>query len=365
MRSIIRYKTIKNTKNSTAAQNAAAQISHDFRLGRSEYANEEKYEDNKVLLLNPELLTTKTGEPFIPFIKTVNTDKPKINFGELFNKAIHEKCNDGYRVKSNAIQALEIMMTISGKVSERFNLDGWIKDSVDWCAEKFGRGNMLFSVLHMDESTPHIHSQIIPIYDGVLNATKHVGTSQNNKKLDSEYFDAVKKYGFEKNKYPSHKRHVPIVRYREKFLAELEKPIPEPQMYETAWEYHDRCKEWLKAKEMEMFGSIGKKEREVIDEMGELRERREALYGVEVDLLKEKQKTEMDIDKIKNMNALLYMMKNGEFTDEEMGKIHYMIREGKQRIEAIEKNKSDISEKNEPVSEPPIAETVIYDDWAR
>lgn len=42
-------------------------------------------------------------------------------------------------------------------------LDDWCQKSVYWLRSSFGEDNVVSSVLHMDEKTPHIHATVVPI----------------------------------------------------------------------------------------------------------------------------------------------------------------------------------------------------------
>lgn len=50
---------------------------------------------------------------------------------------------------------------------------GYFQTAVDWFGEKYGRSNLQYAVVHMDETTPHMHLGIVPITaDGSLSSKK-------------------------------------------------------------------------------------------------------------------------------------------------------------------------------------------------
>ena len=44
-------------------------------------------------------------------------------------------------------------------------LDEWCQDNIDWLRKTYGSDNVVSVVLHMDESTPHLHATVIPIVE--------------------------------------------------------------------------------------------------------------------------------------------------------------------------------------------------------
>ena len=276
MYSIVRFQRIKKNANGKSTD-AKAQISHDFRIGNTDYADPEKYEDNRVLYLNTQLFSLPNDEEYKPFTSECRDEKPKIHFNQIFESEIANRCKPDFKVKSNAIIALELMMTTSSARTKDFDEEGWIRDSMRWCEDTFGRENIVFAVVHKDETTPHMHVQIIPIYDGVLNASKFIGTSKQNKALDRSYFEAIKKYGFKKREHPLRQRNIPISVFRKRLSEEISKAAPEPKPNETAIEYFRRIKEWLENRKAEMFFDVNK-------ERGELREEWTRALAREVDL---------------------------------------------------------------------------------
>ena len=42
-------------------------------------------------------------------------------------------------------------------------IENWAKDVYDWCAKRYGQGNIIGFQVHLDESSPHIHALIVPV----------------------------------------------------------------------------------------------------------------------------------------------------------------------------------------------------------
>ena len=358
MFSIVRFLQIKKSANGKATD-AKAQICHDFRIGINDFADPEKYEENRVLHLNPQLFSLSDDKEYKPFTSECRDKKPRINFSQIFENEIGNRCKPDYKVKSNAIIALELMMTTSSQRIENFDENGWIKDSMKWCEDTFGRANIVFSVIHKDESTPHMHVQIIPIYDGVLNASKFIGTSKQNRALDRSYYEAVKKYGFQRREHPLRQKNIPISVFRRRLSEELSKATPEPKPNETAVEYCQRIKDWLDNRKAEMFFDVNK-------ERGELREEWTRALAREVELDKREinlaaaevrvkaEKTELLKYKSDHdcMEAIREMERRRYITQNELNVIKRVIELGKKLLkemaDRVFHSRSDIMETETP-----------------
>lgn len=93
--------------------------------------------------------------------------------------------------------------------------------------------NMVHGVYHLDESTPHIHAVMTPVYDGKLYPYKFFGTKEQMVELQDEFGKAVEVLGLQRGLHGSKARHVDIKEY---YRAVNEKTkgmgLPEPKGYE-------------------------------------------------------------------------------------------------------------------------------------
>ena len=66
----------------------------------------------------------------------------------------------GGKVQKNAVQMVELFLGASPEAfaQEGFDLDRGAQAQIDWLHETFGKGNVLEAVLHLDETTPHVHA---------------------------------------------------------------------------------------------------------------------------------------------------------------------------------------------------------------
>jgi len=70
----------------------------------------------------------------------------------------------GGKVRSNAVRAIELVMTASPQVFKQpgFNLGRWVGESLRWAVREYERKNIVQAAVHLDEQTPHMHVVVIP-----------------------------------------------------------------------------------------------------------------------------------------------------------------------------------------------------------
>lgn len=116
--------------------------------------------------------------------------------------SIHENLRErNVKVRSTNVLCVEAILTATK--FDGINLDKWIESNVKFLNEQFGKENVLRVVLHLDESTPHLHANIIPVArrpDGTnaLNARKWLGGRQALSALQSQYATAMSGFGLER-----------------------------------------------------------------------------------------------------------------------------------------------------------------------
>ncbi len=74
------------------------------------------------------------------------------------------------KIGNNQVRAVRILLTGSPEDMKRIQAEGklgdWCNDNLKWLQRTYGKENIVSAVLHMDETTPHIHATMIPIVTG-------------------------------------------------------------------------------------------------------------------------------------------------------------------------------------------------------
>lgn len=74
------------------------------------------------------------------------------------------------KIGKNQVRAIRVLLTGSPqdmkRIEQNGRLDEWCDDNLKWLHKTYGKENIVSAVLHMDETTPHIHATMIPIVKG-------------------------------------------------------------------------------------------------------------------------------------------------------------------------------------------------------
>lgn len=93
-------------------------------------------------------------------------------------------------------------------------------DCVKFFSEKYGKENILSAVVHMDETTPHLHLNIVPITNGKL-CSKDLFDRTKLSILQTELYDKVgKKWELQRGKEGSQATHLSTAEYKAKKIIE-------------------------------------------------------------------------------------------------------------------------------------------------
>ena len=100
-------------------------------------------------------------------------------------------------------------------------------DATAYFAEKYGKENIISAVVHKDETTPHLHLNLIPINSDRLCA-KDLFCPKNLRILQTEIYENVgKKYGLERGKENSQAKHLSTAEFKAKKIIEQAEEIKE------------------------------------------------------------------------------------------------------------------------------------------
>ena len=135
----------------------------------------------------------------------------------------------GGRVQANAVACLEAILTASPEAfaAPGFDLDEWADAQIAWASKVFGAANVIEAVMHLDESTPHVHLLVVPevlkaetrgrrpkgVAKGAgapkpcLAANDFVGDRAKLSELQSDYAGEMARFGLERGVRGSRASH--------------------------------------------------------------------------------------------------------------------------------------------------------------
>lgn len=76
--------------------------------------------------------------------------------------------------------------------------DEYFRMSLAWARKRYGADNVMYAVVHMDETTPHMHLGVVPIKDGCLSSKKVFGKAELRAMHDDFTRDVAAAYGLER-----------------------------------------------------------------------------------------------------------------------------------------------------------------------
>ncbi len=121
--------------------------------------------------------------------------------------------------RKNAVLAVEHVLTASpeffrNKTPEQVR--EWAEASVASMAKFWGKDNIASAILHLDESTPHIHLYVVPLKNGKLNARHYIGGSRHAlSKLQDHYASDMRRFGLERGVKGSKAKHTTVKSFYE------------------------------------------------------------------------------------------------------------------------------------------------------
>lgn len=153
----------------------------------------------------------------------------------------HRIKSAGIKRKITPDQVRAIRVMLSGTHEDMMNIQQsghigeWCNDSLQWLYKTFGQENVVSAVLHMDETTPHIHATLVPIVIGERRKAKkekEEGKRTYRKKGDAarlcaddvlnreklvayhdDYAKVMSKYGLQRGVRGSEARHISTAQY--------------------------------------------------------------------------------------------------------------------------------------------------------
>ena len=170
-------------------------------------------------------------------------------------------------------------------------------DCTEFFAERYGKENVVSAVVHLDESTPHLHFNLMPVMGGRLCA-KELFDRSALRELQTDFYEVVgKKYGLKRGKEGSTAKHLDTVAYKTKKMTEAaEAKIQEAEEAQAAAKPAKELLESYESAKSEKIPFSGKKkETEIIalrTKNGELQRKNDILAKDNGDLYLELKKHE-------------------------------------------------------------------------
>ena len=114
----------------------------------------------------------------------------------------------------------------------------FFSDCAKFFTERYGEENIMSAVVHLDETTPHMHLNLMPITSDGRLCSKQLFDKPQLQKLQTDFYEEVgKKYGLQRGKEGSQRKHLSTAEFKAKKIIEQAEAIrQENQVYADALE---------------------------------------------------------------------------------------------------------------------------------
>lgn len=191
---------------------------------------ENERDENYKSTRNPQIDKSKTSLNY----HTVPYEKKYLAFIDERIKQLSPK----RKIKDDAVLITSFILGSDKEFFDRITAEQqkqFFADCTDFFSERYGKENVVSAVVHLDESTPHLHFNLMPVTNGRLCA-KELFDQTALRDLQTDFHEAVgKKYGLERGKEGSTAKHLDTVAYKTKKMTEAaEAKIREAEKAQTA-----------------------------------------------------------------------------------------------------------------------------------
>lgn len=123
-----------------------------------------------------------------------------------YNELIDERIRQGYKgkkaVRKDAVRLCEVLFTASGDFFDQHpEKAAWFFNACySFAVKRFGEENIIAATVHMDEETPHMHLDFVPLTaDGRLSAKSVLGGRKEMQQLQDDFYEQVgRQFGLER-----------------------------------------------------------------------------------------------------------------------------------------------------------------------
>ena len=182
----------------------------------------------------------KSDNPQIDSERTRNNYRFTPYFGKTYTEFINGRIKElGLSPRKDAVVMNSFVLG-----SDKTFFDGLAKveqynffsDCYKFFAERYGEENIIAAIVHNDETTPHMHLNLMPVTkDGRL-CSKQLFDKPQRQKLQTDFYESVgKRWGLQRGKEGSQKKHLSTAEFKAKKIIEQAEAIREEnQVYADA-----------------------------------------------------------------------------------------------------------------------------------
>ena len=152
----------------------------------------------------------------------VNANKQ--NFNNLIDEKIEQNYTGKRKIRTDAIKHIDGLITSDNDFFDNQTPEDtkqFFEYAKEFLEQEYGKDNLLYATVHMDEKTPHMHYGVVPITDdGRLSAKEVVGNKKALTEFQDRFNEHVKQRGYDlergQSRQVTNAKHEQISQYKQK-----------------------------------------------------------------------------------------------------------------------------------------------------
>jgi len=175
--------------------------------------------------------------------KDIDPEKTHLNY-ELtdrdrsipYDRQIKQYINDNKiskrALRKDAVLCNEWIITSDKAFFENMSSDqikNFFETAKKFFAERYGNSNIAYAMVHLDESTPHMHLGLVPMQNGKLSSKSLFGSRDQLKEIQEAFPKYLNEHGYnlQRGESDSKKKHLETAEFKEKqrLLDDTDKKI--------------------------------------------------------------------------------------------------------------------------------------------
>lgn len=126
-------------------------------------------------------------------------NKDEVDFNKKIDEIIEQNYNGKRKIRTDAIKHVDGIITSDSEFFENKSSDeirAFFRDAKEFLDDEYGKNNLIYATVHMDEKTPHMHFGAVPLTeDGRLSAREVVGNKKGLTKFQDRFNEYVNSKG--------------------------------------------------------------------------------------------------------------------------------------------------------------------------
>jgi hypothetical protein len=185
---------------------------------------------------NPDIDHSRSSENY------ALVDTPSKSYNVLADERIEKGYTGKKAIRKDAVKVVEGLFTSDSEFFKGKSLPEqkkFFSDCLNWAENRFGKENIIAATVHMDEATPHLHVDFVPLTsDGRLSAKSMLGGKKELQQMQDDFYKTVgEPWGMERGnradlddtEAPKPRKHLETADFKRQKNAELDVIITEKE----------------------------------------------------------------------------------------------------------------------------------------